>query len=259
MGVVSIRETFDALRAAGFAPIQAVIMTAIAKAESGLNTSTVGDNGQSYGLFQIYQPVWGDKFPPSCATDLYCSASAAYQISNNGTNFNPWTVYRVVHDPAFAAAHPEVAANKYTNFLPSIAAQLGFDIDDFGNAIPIGFMDLAKCLVNPATAPVCIAEKLGIDAGKITIDIIRKCGTDASCYLSETADAVTPDIPGIGDVFGLLPSLDSVKQAIVVLLLLGLGIVFVWVGASGFVKPQIHQVASAIPDPRAQAIAAATQ
>lgn len=70
----------------------------IAKAESGCNTYAVGDNyviggihAPSCGVMQI-RTLAGR---PTCEQlkDLSVNIAWAYKVSNNGTTFNPWSVY----------------------------------------------------------------------------------------------------------------------------------------------------------------------
>ena len=74
------------------------LVVAIAKAESGCNTNAVGDN---YVIGGIYAPSCGVgqvrtlSGRPSCdqLKDLPTNIEWMYKISNNGTNFKPWSVY----------------------------------------------------------------------------------------------------------------------------------------------------------------------
>lgn len=124
MPQVTYKQLYDTLRQTGFSIFQATVMLAISAAESGLNTDTVGDNGQSYGLFQIYQPVWGTKYGPACATDVQCSAKAAWEISNHGTDFNPWSVYRF---SSYGSQPQPGYPNPFTKYMSQAMAAVGFD------------------------------------------------------------------------------------------------------------------------------------
>lgn len=98
-------QVYDDLRAAGFDAHGALIMTAIAGAESGYSTSARGDLalqsgtwGPSYGLFQV-RTVKGDTGTGKArdinwlSADPANQAEAAYQISRGGQDFSPWSVY----------------------------------------------------------------------------------------------------------------------------------------------------------------------
>ncbi len=80
-----------ALRA-GLSAQQAVTATAIALAESGGNPTSQGDQGTSYGLWQIHWTVH-PQFDPSKLFDPAYNAFAMAQLSGNGSNWTPWTTY----------------------------------------------------------------------------------------------------------------------------------------------------------------------
>lgn len=78
---------------AGGNPAEAPTAAAIAMAESGGDPSnTTGDNGTSYGLWQIHWTVH-PQFNPSDLTNPLYNAAAAIAISGNGQNWNPWTTF----------------------------------------------------------------------------------------------------------------------------------------------------------------------
>lgn len=86
--------TLDELRAfartLGFA--QPDVAAAVAMAESGGNARALGDQGNSYGLWQINVPAHpeydrGQLFDPTY------NGGAALKISSGGTNWQPWTTY----------------------------------------------------------------------------------------------------------------------------------------------------------------------
>lgn len=89
------RFTIEALRAfarsKGFA--QPDIAAAVAMAESGGNASALGDNGDSYGLWQIHVPSHPE-YDRAQLFDPTYNAAAALLISAGGTNWQPWTTFR---------------------------------------------------------------------------------------------------------------------------------------------------------------------
>lgn len=89
------RFTLDALRAfarsKGFA--QPDVAAAVAMAESGGNASALGDNGDSYGLWQINVPSHPEYDRAQLFNPTY-NAAAALLISAGGTNWQPWTTFR---------------------------------------------------------------------------------------------------------------------------------------------------------------------
>jgi hypothetical protein len=241
----------QALKEAGFKGIQIPIMMAIAMAESGGNPASVGDGGLSYGLWQIYQPVWGSQFGVDCATNIKCAAKASWIISNHGTNFNPWTVYGVVVNPG---NYPEsLRANKFTNFLPDALAYVGLPvgydwrkalsdlIGSGGNGGDNGSIDIP---VLPGWADDLI-QSLIADPAERAIKVpllLAQCGTPDSIFDVGWASCVTQAITSpVGDIGGLGGGLfdalgigiPDLKDAIVVTTLLGIGFVFLAVGAWG--------------------------
>lgn len=91
MPVLTIREIYDAARAAGFGEQQAVTWTAIALAQSGGRTGELNAHGESTGgLWRINAVTgvgvgrWGDLDDPRN------NARAAFEISRHGTDLSPW-------------------------------------------------------------------------------------------------------------------------------------------------------------------------
>ncbi len=75
--------------AAGGSSGEAFMAAEIAMAESGGNQYAVSPT-DDYGYWQINMPSWG----PELATfDPIGNAKAAIQISQDGTNWSPWTTY----------------------------------------------------------------------------------------------------------------------------------------------------------------------
>ncbi|HTF08176.1 MAG TPA: hypothetical protein VK659_08395 [Asanoa sp.] len=97
-------QTYALARQAGFDPASAVLMTAIAMAESGLRTDAVGDTslqtnywGPSVGLAQI-RTIKGDTGTGHTRdierlSDPLQNLVSAYEISKGGKDFTPWSVY----------------------------------------------------------------------------------------------------------------------------------------------------------------------
>lgn len=101
----SASDIYASLRGAGFGSAQAVVMTAVALAESGGSDTSLGDVGlenstwgPSYGLFQVRtlkaQTGSGtDRDVSWLAASDANQAKAAYDISKQGSDFTPWTTY----------------------------------------------------------------------------------------------------------------------------------------------------------------------
>lgn len=106
-------QVYSTALAAGFSPDQAVILTAIAGAESGYRNDALGDTalqdltwGPSFGLFQIrtlraQTGGGGPRDISSLAGSDLAQAQAAYVISRQGTDWSPWSVYRTGRYEAF--------------------------------------------------------------------------------------------------------------------------------------------------------------
>jgi hypothetical protein len=68
------------------------IAKAVAKTESHLNCDAVGDNGNSFGLFQIYipaHPEYANLDLFDCETNIRC----AYEIYRERRNFSAWSTW----------------------------------------------------------------------------------------------------------------------------------------------------------------------
>lgn len=104
MTVLTMAQAYAYARQAGFAPDTATIAAAIAMAESGLNTTSRGDVnletsywGPSVGLMQIRtvkgQTGTGQDRDITRLDDPLQNMIAAYDISDKGKDFSPWTTY----------------------------------------------------------------------------------------------------------------------------------------------------------------------
>lgn len=76
---------------AGFRGEALVTAVAVGLAESGCNP-TAGNPSGALGLWQIHAPAH-PSYSTACLYDPQCNANAAWAISSQGTNWNPWTVY----------------------------------------------------------------------------------------------------------------------------------------------------------------------
>lgn len=105
MSRLSPSQIYSLLLQGGFKPDQARIMTAIAQAESGGNPAAVGDVrlqnatwGPSVGLFQV-RTLKGetgtnqDRDIHHLMGDLQAQVHAAFEISDQGRNFRPWSTF----------------------------------------------------------------------------------------------------------------------------------------------------------------------
>jgi len=74
---------------------------AIASCETGgtFNPRTLGDGGNSIGVFQIHWPSWGGLGWVGTQAQLltpWHNARVALRISGSGTNWQPWTCSRLI-------------------------------------------------------------------------------------------------------------------------------------------------------------------
>lgn len=96
MTVYSQSEIQNLCRSVGFDQHSALIMSAIAMAESGgdeKRTSPPNNDGSvDRGLYQI-NSRWHKEVSNSCAYDAVCSTHEVWRISNHGTDFNQWSTY----------------------------------------------------------------------------------------------------------------------------------------------------------------------
>lgn len=124
-------EMYRDLRDAGFSRASAIIMVAIGLGESGGNDTALGDVGlqdstwgPSVGLYQVrtlkgQTGSGSDRDISALMGDSDRQAKAALDISSNGTDFTPWTVftsgtYQRYLDQAQAAADSATASGYVT-------------------------------------------------------------------------------------------------------------------------------------------------
>ena len=86
--------TLDQLRqlASGVGFPDPDLAAAVAMAESGGFEGAVGDNGTSFGLWQIHAPAHPEYDTALLQTPWY-NAQAALAISSGGKDWEPWTTY----------------------------------------------------------------------------------------------------------------------------------------------------------------------
>lgn len=110
LGDAALSDSLAQLAAnAGFSDTDAPIAAAIALAESGGNPLAVGDNGTSFGLWQIHTPAHPE-FQGWNLLDPAMNAQAAYRVYRAaGNSFQPWTTFRTGGYRQFLAETPAVA------------------------------------------------------------------------------------------------------------------------------------------------------
>lgn len=156
---LTMAQVYAYARQAGFAPDTAVIATAIAMAESGDNPKAKGDInletsywGPSVGLEQIRtvksQTGKGtDRDIARLDDDPLQNMIAAYDISNHGRNFTPWTTYTSGKYRAYLGQARAAASGAPATGDPVQATQTAFGIpspSEIGTKVEeIGLMLLA--------------------------------------------------------------------------------------------------------------------
>lgn len=136
MTTLSAREIAGVARAAGFGKTPKMWQTAVAVAlaESSGRADVVNAIGAT-GLWQINQPVWVRSHPnwsKEWLKNPRNNASAAYIISNRGTNWTPWVAYtsgaykvhwiaagQAIDDPTDITHDTQIPGNKGTPFQDS--------------------------------------------------------------------------------------------------------------------------------------------
>jgi hypothetical protein len=115
MTQLTASQVYAYARGAGFSPSEAVVATAIAKAESGYRTDAVGDQrladktwGPSVGLWQVRslnaERGRGTTRDATRLTDPAVNAQSAYAIYKSRGGWSDWSTYK---DKAYAANLPE--------------------------------------------------------------------------------------------------------------------------------------------------------
>lgn len=101
MTQLAIQDIVKIAQKAGFTDESLVVAVSIALAESGGNTTARNVNGPTSGcpngstdkgLWQI-NDCYHNEVSELCADTPSCAAQQAYKISNNGTNFHPWSTF----------------------------------------------------------------------------------------------------------------------------------------------------------------------
>jgi hypothetical protein len=112
----------DYARKAGFSGADLTIAVAIAYAESSGDPNALGDNGNSYGLWQINLPA----HPEYAGADLYdpqTNANAAFAIYQQaGESFSPWTTFKTGAYEQYLGGNPPALSSSDRN---SFGAAIG--------------------------------------------------------------------------------------------------------------------------------------
>jgi hypothetical protein len=185
---LSASQIFTLLLQGGFSRDQARTMTAIAQAESARDPGAVGDValqnrtfGPSVGLFQIrtVKAETGkgtDRDIEHLTGNVQAQVKAALHISNNGTNFKPWSTF---------------TSGSFKKFLDT-PLQAGVDVPLGGStaAFDTGTAGADPFAIDPGRSPVKVVDK---DQDGLTDRFEELLGTD-----SKLADT---DSDGLSDAF----------------------------------------------------------
>jgi hypothetical protein len=174
---LSASQIFTLLIEGGFSPDQARTMTAIAQAESARDPGAIGDValqndtfGPSVGLFQIRTVkaetgTGSDRDIEHLTGDVRAQVEAALNISDNGTNFRPWSTF---------------TSGSFRKFLDT-PLQAGVDVDlpatGSGTGSGAGADPFA---IDPGRSPVQVVDKESVDkdADGLTDRFEELLGTD---------------------------------------------------------------------------------
>src|SRR5574341_1826443 len=109
-------------------------IVAIAQAESGLRPDAVNETGNTpptsrdRGILQI-NSYWHSEVTDECAFDPACAFREGFRISQHGTNFTPWAVYK---------------GGQYTRFLPPMATPADWSPYQGGEGEPMTQEDVNR-------------------------------------------------------------------------------------------------------------------
>lgn len=117
-------EVAAAAASAGLSGSAQITAVAIAGAESGYDPASVGDQGTSFGLWQIHLPAH-PQYTAAQMVDPLANAAAMAEISSGGTNWHPWSTYNngayLAHMPEAQAAVMSSGANAGVNAQLTVA------------------------------------------------------------------------------------------------------------------------------------------
>jgi hypothetical protein len=162
-GTISIAQAQQYAQQAGFRGNAISTIVAIARAESGLNPSAYNCAGNSAGcdrgILQI-NSYYHSEVSDQCSYNPLCAFQQAYRISNNGTNFSPWTTYTSgAYKPYIgsitsgAASPPPPAATPQSSSSPDFITGITEHVFVFLLAlvlIVVGFIIIARPAVEGA-------------------------------------------------------------------------------------------------------------
>jgi hypothetical protein len=94
VATLSAKQIYALARGAGLNESRAIIATAVALAESSGRTDATGPTFGEKGLWQVYPKAHPDWDSGGNLYDPAYNAKAMADISNGGTNWQPWTTYK---------------------------------------------------------------------------------------------------------------------------------------------------------------------
>ena len=220
MATLTAAQVYAYARGAGFNQSEAVIATAIAKAESGYRTDAVGDTklanstwGPSIGLWQVRslkaQLGTGGTRDASKLTDPAINARSAYAIyKGRGSKWTDWSTY---NDKAYAANLTEA------NSVAGTPATVGV-------ALPVS--------ANTSTASGLTVTPASLFGNSTAADPVSWAGSITSGLTDGLTDATTAGLSGLWQQ--VQPFLVTAGVAGLGLALLGAGVlVTAWPSRTG--------------------------
>lgn len=160
MAILSFDQLYQYALGAGFSGDPANTIAAISLAESGGNTNAYNPNdpaGGSYGITQI------NGVHPGAASALGDPAAAmalAYQVSNGGTNFAPWSTYTSgAYQPFLPAGSAASTPSDQTAAAP-------------GATQPAGASNGCGSILNPANWFCSLGAFAARVAGRVTLFVL---------------------------------------------------------------------------------------
>lgn len=246
----------QALYAAGFRGEAIPTMIAIAKGESGWDTNAVCDSclgvaEYSVGLFQINLQAH-TSVTEACAKDVFCASKEAYRISNNGTNFNPWTQFTNGGYRKYLAEVVAVIGNSFEDLKGLVDTLTDEQIKEIVKTAPFDVVNSIFGILPPFMRGLVSAFGGDIGAAMVSIvpmDLLRtavRSLDDAALVTAFGGLGIFGGVIGMGqdaidavmsidDLIGWLGDSENIKNAAIVVALLTAGLMFIGLGARGII------------------------
>lgn len=254
MATVTNQTMADALRKAGFSESVIPTMIAIALGESGGNSQAVCNNclgvqEYSVGLWQINLYAH-PHVTETCAKDPYCAAKAAYAISSEGTNFNPWTVYKTGKYLEFLDKAKEGIGSAIENVKETVKKLSDGDIEKLVLHLPKEALEKIRDSVPSPFKELLSVALFGVDvSGSILVKIVPtsvlrelllslpedmlRTGLTAAKLIADTVGDVAEGVADtFYDLYGFaMPSQETMRKAGIYGISLIVGLILIAAGS----------------------------